>query len=648
MPNLARCLSSSTRSIYGGSILARESLSLGLSRAVMGLLLFCLCAGGLPGIAHAIVTPEQRKQIDEAGSEITVAGRLFAAGKFTESAQKLTEVQKNILKLMESKDPALLKLIRPQFSRLEKAHALLELEGVELQELPTWDVLTGDSNKPAGDKVSFTKDIAPVLLSQCGNCHVNAKRGQFSMASFDELMQGINGRKVVAPGGGKGSRIVEVIESGDMPRGGGKVSDADLAKLVKWIDSGAEFDGPDRVAPMASYAKPAGGGPAASSDDSPAVATGKETVKFSKDIAPLLLENCIGCHINARNPMGGLNMNNFTAMRRGGNSGRIIEPGKPDESLLIKKLKGQSGQRMPAGGRPALSDEKIALISTWIKENATFDGANPGMDIENVVSRAWAATASHSDLMNRRIERAKTLWNKVLPTSEPAVASNEELVVMGNISQGRAEEWLAAGQAAQTEVRKQLKIPAGNLVKGGIAIFIYKGRYDYSEFGRMNENRKLPNQWQGHWRASPLDVYVALVDDTTLDAKHQTGLLIQQLSGAYVGSLPQTPDWFAEGVARNVAIATATRGDVRIETWKRTLPAAAAMVDKSETLLEGRLDDEASGLVGMKLVGVMMDRRNRKQFDTLLSLMRDGKSFTDALTQTFAPPDKFVKSWIGK
>ena len=35
--------------------------------------------------------------------------------------------------------------------------------------------------------------------------------------------------------------------------------------------------------------------------------------------------------------------------------GSIIEPGKSSASLLVKKIKGESGDRMPAGGRPALS-----------------------------------------------------------------------------------------------------------------------------------------------------------------------------------------------------------------------------------------------------------------------------------------------------
>lgn len=604
-------------------------------------------------IAHpllAAVTPEQRKQITEIESQITAAGRLYVADKYDESAAKLTMAQNVLLKMLESQDATLHNALKPLYARLEKAHALLELEGAELEELPTWNSLTAAKSTPSTSEISFKSDIAPWLVTQCGNCHIKNRRGQFSMATFRELMQGINGRKVVSPGGAKGSRIVEVIESGDMPRGGGKVTEENFAKLQKWIDAGAKFDGPDPTATLASYARTVEGGTMPSppqEHDIVQTPTGKESVKFAADIAPLLLENCIGCHINGRRASGGLSMNNFAAMLRGGDSGRNIVPGKPDESLLIKKLKGLAGQRMPAN-RPALSDEKIATITTWIKEGAAFDGGSPTLGIEAVVNQSWAAAASHIDLMKRRTERAQSLWKKVLPTSEPSVAASDELVVLGNITPSRAGEWLAAGQIAVAEVRKQLRLPPGNMVKGGVAIFVYKGRYDYGEFGLMNENRKLPTQWQGHWRASPLDVYVAVVDDTTLDAKQQVGILVQHLSGAYVGSLPQTPDWFAEGVARNVALATASRGDPRVEQWKMSLPAAAAMVDKSETLLSGKLDDEASGLVGMKLVGVMLDRRNRKQFDALLEMMRGGKPFPEALAQTFAPPDKFVKSWIGK
>ena len=75
------------------------------------------------------------------------------------------------------------------------------------------------------------------------------------MATFNDLMKGPPEGTVIFPGSDTGSRLVEVIESGDMPRGGVKVSPAQLASLKKWISEGAKFDGPNPDAPLASYAK---------------------------------------------------------------------------------------------------------------------------------------------------------------------------------------------------------------------------------------------------------------------------------------------------------------------------------------------------------------------------------------------------------
>ena len=93
------------------------------------------------------------------------------------------------------------------------------------------------------DKISFTKQVAPVLVTRCGNCHVQRTRGDLSMASYAELIKGGKNGIIVQPGSGKGSRLYEVIESGDMPRGGGTVLPEELALLVRWIDEGAVFDG---------------------------------------------------------------------------------------------------------------------------------------------------------------------------------------------------------------------------------------------------------------------------------------------------------------------------------------------------------------------------------------------------------------------
>ena len=55
-------------------------------------------------------------------------------------------------------------------------------------------------------------------------------------------------------GDAKGSRMIELIESGDMPRGGAKVTPEELELLCGWINAGAKFDGPDSAAPITSFA----------------------------------------------------------------------------------------------------------------------------------------------------------------------------------------------------------------------------------------------------------------------------------------------------------------------------------------------------------------------------------------------------------
>ncbi len=173
------------------------------------------------------------------------------------------------------------------------------------------------------------------------------------------------------------SRLVEVIESASMPPGGGGIPANDLKVLKDWIAGGARYDGASPDLPLAGMAN---GQPAAAAAPMPVApvkrATGKETVSFAKDIAPILLQNCNGCHIDAMQVRGGLRMDNFALLLKGGDTGAVVDGGKSAMSLLVRKLKGEEGQRMPAGGRPPLSDEQITLISKWIDEGAALDGGD--------------------------------------------------------------------------------------------------------------------------------------------------------------------------------------------------------------------------------------------------------------------------------
>lgn len=384
-----------------------------------------------------------------------------------------------------------------------------------------------------------------------------------------------------------------------------------------------------------------------SKDSQTGVASGP--ISFARDIAPLLIENCNGCHLDGRRASGNLRMDTYEQMMRGGDSGELIAGRNATNSLLIQRLKGEAGERMPAGGRPALSPEQITTISTWIREGATFDGDDPSTELRRVVQENWAAAASHDDLFQERKSRSLADWQRVLPDSQPASASGSELFILGNVSEQSLNGLLTYAETALGQAKKLLGAPQrAPLIKGGISIFVLQTKYDYGEFGRMVENRDLPPDWTGHWYAGPLDVYAALPLDAELSEKQGEAIMLQVLVGAYLGSFRDVPYWFSEGVARNAVLSTYRRADPRVKTWQASLAAAFQKVDSPKTLLEDRLDEESAGLVGMALTGIMTNSANRMRFEKLLALLREGRSFNDALTFAYAPPETLLKNWLGK
>ena len=95
--------------------------------------------------------------------------------------------------------------------------------------------------------------------------------------------------------------------------------------LSKWIDQGAKFDGANPADSIASLA-PAG---AAKMEPQPTLnvvaASGKESVLFSRDIAPVIAENCIECH-GAKQQEAGLRLDSRDFMMKGSESAPVVVP----------------------------------------------------------------------------------------------------------------------------------------------------------------------------------------------------------------------------------------------------------------------------------------------------------------------------------
>ena len=92
---------------------------------------------------------------------------------------------------------------------------------------------------------------------------------------------------------------------------------------------------------------------------------------FREKIAPLLQRRCLGCHNDAEHK-GGLSFTSAKAAFEGGDSGSVIEPGKPDDSELLAQITPENGKAaMPKDADP-LKPEDIELFRQWIAAGAQW------------------------------------------------------------------------------------------------------------------------------------------------------------------------------------------------------------------------------------------------------------------------------------
>jgi len=97
------------------------------------------------------------------------------------------------------------------------------------------------------------------------------------------------------------------------------------------------------------------------------VITAEQADFFERRIRPLLVDRCLDCH--ADDASGGLQLDSAAAVRRGGVSGAVVVPGKPEESRLIHAVRGEKGMKAMPPDDP-LSEGEIADLVKWIEIGA--------------------------------------------------------------------------------------------------------------------------------------------------------------------------------------------------------------------------------------------------------------------------------------
>jgi mono/diheme cytochrome c family protein len=110
----------------------------------------------------------------------------------------------------------------------------------------------------ARGEVSFSRQVAPILLEKCVTCHGPDKsKSGFRLDTFASMLKGGDSKKVaIKAGAPRESHLFELIITSDeddrMPQKADRLTEAQISLIRDWIAEGAKFDGPAQDKSLAS------------------------------------------------------------------------------------------------------------------------------------------------------------------------------------------------------------------------------------------------------------------------------------------------------------------------------------------------------------------------------------------------------------
>ena len=241
-----------------------------------------------------------------------------------------------------------------------------------------------------GGLVSFERQVAPILKKRCVRCHgpTDPKAG-LDLSTPASLVKGGDSGQVVRSGKPNDSPLFEMIDLGEMPpEDEGRISPDEKALIYEWIAQGAPFR-----SGLAASAGPT-----------------------QHDILPLLRLRCGVCH-GTRKQESGLDVRSLASLLKGGKSGPAVVAGKPDESLLLKRIRSQEmppRRKLVSVSVKPMAEDEVQRITAWI--TARMPTVDERLDKEDHSANALAD------------DEARSFWSFQPPRAvTPPRASDEHL-----------------------------------------------------------------------------------------------------------------------------------------------------------------------------------------------------------------------------
>ena len=201
----------------------------------------------------------------------------------------------------------------------------------------------------AAEKPTYEKDIAPIFQKKCVSCHNAAnQKGELDLSTPFGLFKGGESQSTLVSGDLDSSYLYELVHTKLMPpEGEGEpLTDEEVHTIESWITNSTPFaDGTDPDSFVAA------------------------SEVNQHDIQPIMLLRCTVCHGNRRQE-GGLDLRTKAAMLKGGKSGPAIVLGKPEESLIIKRMAAEEmpprDKLLPSGVK-VMPGNEVEMLKRWIE-----------------------------------------------------------------------------------------------------------------------------------------------------------------------------------------------------------------------------------------------------------------------------------------
>ena len=219
---------------------------------------------------------------------------------------------------------------------------------------------------------------------------------------------------------------------------------------------------------------------------------------FDKKIYPILKENCFKCHGARERIKGKLRLTSREGLLKGGESGAAIRLAKPEESLLLEMISWKDeDHEMPPEEK--LSDDKIALLTEWVKLGAPF---NPAKEIHGETPLADKLSTTEIN------ERTRSAWafKAAEPVAVPRVgdaawqANGIDAFVYDRLDKAGLKP---SGQAARGVLIRRASYDLAGLPPSPeeVAAFIADPSPDAFEkvIDRLLASDRYGEKWGRHW-----------------------------------------------------------------------------------------------------------------------------------------------------